>query len=446
MIGEQEAPARADSIVPKKKRKKSKRPKSKRGLGKPTGFEEYYVDAPMTPTEHEAEEEIYSQSRPIIHRIEDALQRYQKNRRLENNRRAIFLKYLAYGGVDVSPKMFEGTDQKDLQELDSEQILQAKTQTSIATDSAKLPIDFDAVVRGFLTSYFPFYFNPETEDMIKLGTVTIRNFLCYLIYHNVCPEYTINIREAIDSCDTATEELWLNQQFMVKGPGHFNKACSTLFGGERRDCYREQKEEESSSTDEALMTKDVAHKVVKFALAGAGTDHIARGFREQGNINDLHAIRISDIDGFEIIAIDPPKDTITDFYEKFAPDLVPVGRIVAKSFMDPARASCDMTPEEREQVPPVYFFNFFLEQPLMQLCYVGMKVLTPVWVMDCGLHYFEETFCVYTSDYTVLPNDLMLGWKKPRPVNGSAAEDEFGADEGESPKQNNEIADVQEVL
>lgn len=83
-------------------------------------------------------------------RIEDALQRYQNNRRLENFRRDIFLKYLAYGGVDVSPRMFAGSDQKDLQDLDSEQILQTRTQTSIPRDTANLAIDFDAVVRGYL--------------------------------------------------------------------------------------------------------------------------------------------------------------------------------------------------------------------------------------------------------------------------------------------------------
>ena len=83
-------------------------------------------------------------------RIEDALQRYQNNRRLENFRRDIFLKYLAYGGVDVSPRMFAGSDQNDLQDLDSEQILQARTQTSIPRDTANLTIDFDAVVRGYL--------------------------------------------------------------------------------------------------------------------------------------------------------------------------------------------------------------------------------------------------------------------------------------------------------
>jgi hypothetical protein len=49
------------SVVHKSRRRK---PKSKRGLGKPTGFEEYYADGPMTPAEHEKSRRIYD---PYVH-------------------------------------------------------------------------------------------------------------------------------------------------------------------------------------------------------------------------------------------------------------------------------------------------------------------------------------------------------------------------------------------
>lgn len=83
-------------------------------------------------------------------RIEDALLRYQKNRRLESDRRDVFLKYLAYGGVNVGQRMFGGLDGRDLQQMDSEQILQARSMTSVGKDRSNLTVDFDAVVRGFL--------------------------------------------------------------------------------------------------------------------------------------------------------------------------------------------------------------------------------------------------------------------------------------------------------
>lgn len=67
----------------KKKKRRTKKPKSKRGRvslstwttlltqmltdqNKPTGFEEYYVDAPITPEQYNYEREIYDVTRPII--------------------------------------------------------------------------------------------------------------------------------------------------------------------------------------------------------------------------------------------------------------------------------------------------------------------------------------------------------------------------------------------
>lgn len=46
--------------------------------------------------------------------------------------------------------MFGGLDNRDLENMDKEQILVAKGQASIGYDSANLDIDFNAVVRGYL--------------------------------------------------------------------------------------------------------------------------------------------------------------------------------------------------------------------------------------------------------------------------------------------------------
>ncbi|GCB22153.1 argonaute-binding protein 1 [Aspergillus awamori] len=398
----------------KKKKKKSKaRPKSKRGKNKPTGFEEYYVDAPITPEEFSAEKELYNVSRPLTHRIEDALLRYQKNRRLESDRRDVFLKYLAYGGVYVGQRMFGGLDGRDLQQLDSEQILQARAMTSVGKDKSNLAVDFDAVVRGFLTSFFPYYFNPDTEDMIKLATVTIRNFLSYLLYHDVCPEYNDNIDQARTSCDIATRELWNNQQLMAKGPGDFNSCCSLLFGGELHDTYTEGNQWRNSKDDAPRLTTEIARKIVKFALAGAGENRHALRFQELTENKTLCAVRIEDIDGFEITAVHPPGEVVREFYQTHAPDLVPVGKLLARTYRDPGMPDYDRSPEERV-AQPERNFELFMEGNLLQYCYPGMKVIAPVWELNCGFHYFEDAYRTYGSNYTPLVNDLMLGWKEPR--------------------------------
>ncbi|KAL3470923.1 Argonaute complex, subunit Arb1 [Aspergillus californicus] len=414
--------------VPPKK-KKSKRPKSKRG--KPTGFEEYYVDTPITVDEHEFEQGLYHVSRPIVHRMEEALLRFQKNRRIESDRLAVFLKYLIYGGIDVGPKMFAGVDDRDMKGMDKDEILLARGQTSVNQDNSHLPIDFNAVVKGYLTSYFPFFFNPESEDMIKLATVTIRGFFSYLLYHNVFPEYTANINEARTSCDIASKELWKNQQLMANGPGDFNTACSTLFGGFNHNMYVEVNQWENPKDRIIHMTKDMARKVVKFGLAVSGTNEFASWYHHMDESGSLKATMFEDIDGFEVMQVSFLDEEHREFYQSHAPDLHPVGILRGRTYCDPGVPEYDLSPQEREDWAngdrPMQDVAFFLEEDLLRHCYPGMKIITPVWSLNCGFHYFEDINKVYSSIYTVLANDLMIGWKKPRDLTAND-EDESDAD------------------
>ena len=76
--------------------------------------------------------------------------------------------------------------------------------------------------------------------------------------------------------------------------------------------------------------------------------------------------------------------------------------------------------------------EFFLEEDLLQFCYPGMKLITSVWKLNCGLHFFDEVLMVYGSNYTVLANDLMLGWKKPQDISGDGGDGGDGEDEVEA--------------
>ncbi|KAL1999800.1 hypothetical protein VTN02DRAFT_3966 [Thermoascus thermophilus] len=252
--------------------------------------------------------------------------------------------------------------------------------------------------------------------MVKLATVTIRNFLSYLLYHDVCPEYRENIDAARVSCDAAAKELWSNQRFVAAGPGEFNTACSTLFGGFFYDLHVEDDRWGSEKRDDrATMSNDVARRVVKFALAGAGSDEQAVRFRDLANGDALRAVRVEDIDGFEVTAVIPPDDDLRGFYRDRAPDLRAVGQLRGRAYRDPGKPRIDLPPEERLAWDNNGdAFAFLLEEDLLRLCYPGMKIITSVWRLNCGLDYFDEVFSAYCSIYTVLGNDAMLGWRKPR--------------------------------
>ncbi|KAL4872627.1 hypothetical protein BDV12DRAFT_210521 [Aspergillus spectabilis] len=414
------------------KKKKNRRPKSKKGRDKPTGFEEYYVDAPITVDEHQFEQGLYHASRPIIHRMEDALLRFQKARRIESDRLEVFTGYLIYGGINVGPKMFAGTDDRDLKKMDKDEILQARGRTTINQEFSHLTIDFNAVVKGFLTSRFPFYYNPYDEDMVKLATVTIRSFLTYILYHDVCPEYKENIDEARKSCDLAAGELWKNQQLMVGGPGDFNTACSTLFGGFQHDLYVENNQWKNPKVDKVQMTRDIAQKVVKFGLAVAGSDELSFSYLEMSKTGSLTVKKLEDIHGFEVTGVQFLDESQREIYQTEAPDLNPVGLLYGTTYWDPGEPEYDLSPAEREEWAERgrqrKELTFFLEESLLALCYPGIKIIAPIWELSCGFHYFEDTVKVYSSMYTPLANEFMIGWKKPRDV---AAKGNYEDDEQE---------------
>ncbi|KAL1953876.1 hypothetical protein VTO42DRAFT_2062 [Malbranchea cinnamomea] len=426
------------------KKKKKKGLKGGRGKKKPTGFEEYYVDAPMTPAEFEEEKKLYDASIPVIRRIELAIQRYQTKRRLNDNRRHVFTKYLSYGGVKVGPKMFGGNDPRDLKDMEGEDIVTATAESNIPEDRSNWLVDFELVAKGFLyglfslfpntvspqradnqvlsSSVLPRFFGLETKELVDLATSTIKNFLNYIIYHNVCPEYEASIFAARKICDVANVELWKSQQTNVWLPGDFNMACSTLFGGFYFGLYTGDQDWTDEKVGAAGMPDNAARKVVKFALAGAGTYEQAIRFRDLANKNKLDS-KCIDENGFEVIAIAPPSNDIKDFYHAHVQDLKPVGKVRARPWHDPGLPDEDLPPGEI----PLYLesdrsveYEFFVEESILQWLFVGMKVDAKVWQLNCGIYYFDRVVAVYCSFYTVLPNENMLGWKEPRDLRDDA--------------------------
>ncbi|PGH04618.1 hypothetical protein GX51_03451 [Blastomyces parvus] len=435
--GEEEAHA-LDEIaeVSVAKKKKKKRNKKSRGKNKGSGFEEYAADGPITVAEYEENKSRYDR------RLETAIQRFQAKRSMDSDRRNVFMKYMSYGGVDVGPKMFGGNDQHDLRDKNAEDILIATAQASVPENRVGWAVDFEAVAKGFLSSVLPLYIGLETEALVNMATGTIRNFLNYILLHDVCPEYTENILAARAVCDTAKVELWKAQQANCWAPGNFNMACSTLFGGYFYGFYTGG-QEWSKEVGAEGMEDSVARKVVKFALAGAGSYEQAVRFRDVANSNELKATCV-DENGFEVTAIAPVDSEVRDFYKQHAPDLQPVGKLRAKPWCNPGLPEEDVPPGQICETEPSplerHEYEFFVDESVLRFCFVGMKVDTSVWELNCGLHYFDNVMAVYCSFYTILLNESMIGWKEPRDLRGDdevwqnpgATEDEDGAEAGAS--------------
>ncbi|CAG8880227.1 unnamed protein product [Penicillium salamii] len=281
---------------------------------------------------------------------------------------------------------------------------------------------YDPALPILETCYYMPHYNPETQEEIKMCTDTMKNFFTYLLYHDVCPEQKEDLEAARETCDRCEKELWLCQQIVRHdGPGHFNRACSTLFAGyyydapDDPDAWRHVR-----FVSKDTFTRDIARKVIKYAIAINGDDRMTRKFKCLVEWDKLQTKQVEDIDGFEIISIEYPSEEARAYYRELAPDLLPVGRVKAREFRDEGRGEFDLAPWEKIDwdagFAPAYNFEFFLEESVLDLLLPGMKVITTVYETNWGMHFYDEVMSVLPTNYLFTYNDWMIDYKTPEPI------------------------------
>lgn len=120
---------------------------------KPTGFENTYAEAPLTPAEAQEEESMYHPDKAFIERIELAIQRFKQKRRMHEMYANVFNKWMRFGGVDSGPRMFGAVTQHDMDEMSAEEIARAKASHNVPwdrEDEKKWTVDFVGVAKAFL--------------------------------------------------------------------------------------------------------------------------------------------------------------------------------------------------------------------------------------------------------------------------------------------------------
>ncbi|KAK4696559.1 hypothetical protein P7C71_g1382, partial [Lecanoromycetidae sp. Uapishka_2] len=401
------------------KKKKKRKPKSKRGLNAPTGFEEYYVDAPLTPAEFEEEKSIYDS------RIEKAVQRYVAKRNLDPERKTIFDRYLINGGVEAGPKMFSGgLDTTALESMNAEEIAEQSATNYVGADRGEpgdpvWVVDFEGCLKSFLSSRFAAQWEITSHEKLKYLVNIIRNFLNYLLHHDVCPEYQGQINASRAVCDKAEKELWKIAQVTPLLPGDFNMACSEIFGGMYQGMYSEnQAWMEGLDIDyQCGISPARARNVFKVALAANANDELFQKYSKQLQDKSWYIDSVEDT-GFEITDIEPPTNTARSLYAQgqYA-DLKIVGKMRAKTWSSPNKEDEDLTEEEEAALattaPKVKDYEFWIEEELLQKLFVGMKFDTKVTQLSFGVFYFDHISGVHCSFYQVLPNEMMSGWRDP---------------------------------
>ncbi|GAW25522.1 putative argonaute siRNA chaperone complex subunit Arb1 [Rosellinia necatrix] len=384
--------------------------------------------------------------RPFTDRIEECIQRFRARRRLGSLRSAIFDKYLFLGGIDASQRQFTGMalDTDALVEADREQI---RTMTAVDfvggngcrfyddNDRDDWEVDFEAIVKGFFSRTITDWFLYD-DEAIRLAADLIKNFLNYVLMHDVCPEYASNVLAARNVCDIAPVELRCMHELILGLPGSFNSAARSLF------CDGIVNHVDKEENYEALVTFRLTALLWPLSQK-------AKQSREQIlKAEDPTTIKLISTteETYQVLKIERPRQRDKKMVSEQLPTtglggkLKPAGFIcVAPTII--AHGWGNMPRPEEVQFDSAEEEEYVLEDELLAKLEVGMKIHMTVCELSVGLRFIKEVHDIRVSFDTFLPQYLMTNWKDPVPnerpppsihdpnVEEKAMSAEIGADE-----------------
>ncbi|KAI0847519.1 Argonaute siRNA chaperone complex subunit Arb1-domain-containing protein [Daldinia vernicosa] len=420
-----------------KKKKKKKRPKKKGAAARKnvTGFEgwfyawscraksrltfglEFYADTPITPAEAAKEKkEIYNASRSFSDRIEECIQRYRASRRMDSERLMLFNKYLWLGGIDSSPRQFTGfaEDRDALAEADADEIRQMTATDFIGGSGTRFYdplepehwfVDFEGIVKCFLSRIVPTIYMYDEAANLQAASI-IKNFLNYVLMHDVCPEYTFDIMAARRICDAGPYELRMVHELILSLPGAFNTAAHSLFCDRQVDKY--------DVPDH--YDKLIAFRVTVFSSA------LDQKIKKRLIDSDPTTIRVVNTkeETYEVVDIILPRQRDIVMVKEQLEEAghsgkgKPAGILVLKpSVIDfgfnnlPRPDQVDFSSAESE--------DYLLEDDLLDKFDKGMKIKAIVCELNIGVRFIKAVKDVLVSFDLFLPQILMENWKDPAP-------------------------------
>lgn len=248
----------------------------------------------------------------------------------------------------------------------------------------------------------------------------IRNFLNYLLYHNVCPEYNDQINTSKDIINQADKELWMTIRANRLLPGIFNTACSEIFGGQLKGLYVGDQEwaQAEGFTDMGSkgISPQMAKRAFKAGLVARGEQRMLETFKQHGEAGKVKVVSET-LTGLEVTDLLHAEQEVLQLYQTpVGKGLKPLGRLKAKTWDCPGARPEDLTEEEEAAAATApqetKEYELWIEDHVLDLCFVGMKFITIIKELSFGVLYFDELRGIFPSFHTMLPNDLMIGWRK----------------------------------
>lgn len=252
----------------------------------------------------------------------------------------------------------------------------------------------------------------------------MRNFYNYLLHHSVCPEHSESILAARKVCDLADKELLACHKVLTSLPGNFNMACSTLFGGEASHKHIEKPTwlaDDDTTVLNLGMDKDTATRVFKFGIAAHATDDYLAGDSPEVVQHRILNQKIAKLEknlGLEVIEILPadPEHVALHATKQGLGKGQALGKLICRSWKAPSFDYFDLPPVDTRSAEGPQTYEFWLEQHILDSCFVGMKIEGTVATLSSGLQVVDKVTAIRCSFYTLLVNDLVSvadKWKEP---------------------------------
>ena len=200
------------------------------------------------------------------------------------------------------------------------------------------------------------------------------------------------------------------------------------------------------------ISYQMAQRVFRTGLIARASEESLRLFKKQDDANKIKIM--SEIEtGLEVTELIPAEEEVLEFYQSpHGKDLKPLGRLRAKTWYYPGAADEDLTDEEEKAgsaVKDIKEYELWVEDHVLDKCFVGMKFITVIKELSFGVRYFDALLGVYCSFYDVLPNEEFIGWREPEktwlaPRENVEAEEADGENEAREANEENEVEEANE--
>lgn len=342
--------------------------------------------------------------------MQTCIDRYRKSNKMNSQITQYFQDYMFLGGIDVSGKPFH----EDGAETAATISMQNEHETSESHvqfggrfydgKEEGWTVDFTGIAAGFFSIALPTLTALEDSAIIDAISV-VENFLHYVQYHQVCPEYSEDIQRALQVAADAKIEWRLIGQFEELVPGRFNLAAAELFGVASSEDWHMR----DFLRPENFDAKKVFYSVL--ALMGEKDLFVRICQGTPTVIKELNCV-------LELTKIIRPTEELAALFRQLtigeggnSQYVLPVGTAKFKfttlqdGWYDPM---ADENASQGEEV------TLFMETLLLGLLKPGMKIQVRLCQVDAGFYFLKSLVGSHPTFYTFLPQQLMRHFVPPR--------------------------------